>query len=458
MAKHWPGGGSGEGGRDAHFGYGKYAVYPGGAMEDHLKPFTEGAFKLAGKTGCASAIMPYYTISWNYDTKNGENVGNSYNKYIITDLLRGKYGYDGVVCTDWMITADAADIDYFLSGKCWGVENLSVAERHYKILMAGVDQFGGNNEKGPVLEAYALGVKEHGEEFMQERFRQSARRLLRNIFRVGLFENPYLDWEESGKIAGCAEFVKAGREAQIKSVVLLKNKDNVLPLKGRPKVYIPRRHLNAGFNFLGMPTPERDIIPLDPKIAAAYVEVVESPAEADCAFCFIESPKGIGYKREEGYVPVSLQYRPYTAATAREKNIAGTDDRSYKGKTGTVSNEPDLDMVLNTKKVMVDKPVIVFVRTTNPFVASELEEAADAVLLDFSVESRTLLELVTGKAEPSALLPFQMPKNMETVEAQYEDVPRDMEPYTDGNGNTWDFAFGLNWRGVIADGRVTKYK
>ena len=81
----------------------------------------------------------------------------------------------------------------FFFGKSWGVEKLSVAERHYKILMAGVDQFGGNNAAGPVLEAYQMGVKEHGEDFMRKRFEQSAVRLLRNIFQVGLFENPYID-------------------------------------------------------------------------------------------------------------------------------------------------------------------------------------------------------------------------------------------------------------------------
>jgi beta-glucosidase len=102
MSKHWPGGGSGEGGRDAHFGYGKYSVFPGNNFEEHLKPFTEGAFKLKGKTEKTSAIMPYYTISYNMD-KNGENVGNSYSRYLITDLLRGIYNYDGVVCTDWAI-------------------------------------------------------------------------------------------------------------------------------------------------------------------------------------------------------------------------------------------------------------------------------------------------------------------------------------------------------------------
>jgi beta-glucosidase len=458
MAKHWPGGGSGEGGRDAHFGFGKYAVYPGNNFEEHLKPFIEGAFCLEGKTGKAAAIMPYYTVSWDIDHKNNENVGNNFSAYIITDLLREKYGYDEVVCTDWGITRDAGPIDVMMSGKCWGVENLSVAERHYKILCAGVDQFGGNNEKGPVLEAYAMGVKEHGEQFMRERFQTSARRLLRNIFRTGLFENPYLDAEESRRIVGCPEFVSAGKNAQIKSVVMLKNTANALPLRGRPKVYIPKRHINAGVHFLGFPIQERDITPLDAKLAAEYFDLTENPAEADAALCFIESPKGFGYSKEEGFVPVSLQYRPYTAVNARSRSIAGLDNRSYRGKTSGVSNEGNLDMVLNTKKLMGAKPVIVLIRTMNPFVAAEFEAAASAILIDFSVQSETLLDIVCGRAEPSALLPFQMPRDMETVEAQAEDVPRDMVPYRDSADNVWDFAFGLNWNGVIQDERVRRYK
>jgi beta-glucosidase len=50
-----------------------------------------------------------------------------------------------------------------------------------------------------------------------------------------------------------------------------------------------------------------------------------------------------------------------------------------------------------------------------------------------------------------------MPANMETVEAQFEDVPRDMECHVDSDGNTYDFAFGLDWSGVIKDERTAKY-
>lgn len=458
MSKHWPGGGSGEGGRDAHFGYGKYSVYPGGNLEEHLKPFTEGAFKLKGKTRETSAIMPYYTISYDVDKEHGENVGNSYSKYIITDLLREKYGYDGVVCTDWNITHDIVDIESIMSGKCWGTEDMSVVDRHYKILMAGVDQFGGNNDAVPVIAAYEKGVKKHGEEFMRKRMELSAKRLLRNIFRVGLFENPYLDPVESEETVGCTEFTQKGYEAQLDSIVMLKNKNNVLPLKEKIKVYVPMRHTNPGFNWFGMPSPAKDEMPVDKAIVEEYFEVVDSPDQADCAFAFIVSPSNKGYTKEDGYIPVSLQYRPYTAVNAREDSVAAVNDnRSYKGKTVSVPNEPHLDMVLDTKKAMGDKPVIVFIKTLNPVVIAEFDSASDAIIVDFSVKPQALMDIVSGRAEPSALLPFIMPKDMDTVETHCEDLPFDIESYQDECGNHYDFAFGLNWSGVINDERVRKY-
>ena len=125
------------------------------------------------------------------------NVGNSYSEYMIKDLLREKYGYEGVVCTDWDITGDPdQDLDAFGS-RCYGVEDLSVAQRHLRIIMNGVDQFGGNQDKEPVMEAYRIGCDLYGEETMRRRMEESAVRILMNIFRTGLFENPYLEEEES---------------------------------------------------------------------------------------------------------------------------------------------------------------------------------------------------------------------------------------------------------------------
>lgn len=464
MVKHWPGGGSGESGRDAHYAYGKFAVYPGNNFDEHLIPFTEGAFKLKGKTKKASAVMPYYTISYNQDKKNGENVGNSFNKYIISDLLRDEYKYDGVVCTDWNITKDNHVVDAFMSGKCWGVENLSVDERHYKALMAGVDQFGGNNEVQPVLNAYNMGVKEHGEKFMRERFEKSAVRLLLNIFRTGLFENPYLDADKSQELVGNPEFMKAGYDAQLKSLVMLKNKNNVLPIKERKKVYIPKRRIKESIDWFGNVIPAREIEPANKSIVEKYFDVVDNPKEADFSIVFIESPKTVGYTKEDGYLPISLQYRPYTAVNSRKTSIAGGDplesstNRSYLGKTNFASNESDLNIILETRKAIGKKPIIVSLNMTNPTVVEEFEHSVDAILADFGSQTQAILDIISGNANPSGLLPFNMPYNMRAVEEQFEDVPHDMKCYKDELGNVYEFAYGLDFNGVIDDDRVKKYR
>ena len=472
MVKHWPSGGPEEGGRDAHYAYGKFAVYPGNNFQEQMVPFINGAFKLSGKTKMASAVMPYYTISYGQDKKNGENVGNGYSKYIITDLLREKYKYDGVVCTDWLVTADEGKTpDQFL-GKSWGMETKTIAERHYKVIMAGVDQFGGNNDAGPVIEAYQMGVKENGEAFMRKRFEQSAVRLLRNIFNTGLFENPYLDPAITKTVVGNAEFMKAGFDAQLKSVVLLKNRGNVLPIKKGKTVFIPKKIFPSTRDFFGNVTPEKIDYPVNLDIVKKYYTVTDDPTTADFAIVFASSPSsGVGYDKADkekggnGYVPISLQYGPYTAELAREKSMAagdpvepGIDNRSYKGKTITASNVADLKSILDTKAAMKGKTVIVSLSLSLPMVMSEFENDADGILAGFGLQAQAMLDIISGAAEPSGLLPLQMPADMKTVELQKEDVPHDMQPYKDSQGHLYDFGYGMNWKGVISDSRTAKYK
>lgn len=471
MIKHWPGGGPEEGGRDAHFDYGKYAVYPGGAFSTSLRPFVEGALALHGGTKQAASVMPYYTISFGQNGNTGVNRGNSYNKWVITDLLRNTYGFDGVVCTDWMITADVTGVSKF-EGKCWGVENLTVEQRHYEVLKAGVDQFGGNNEKAPVLAAYQMWTDDYGAESARARFEESARRLLINIFRTGLFENPYLDPAESESIVGNAEYMKAGYDAQLKSIVMLKNKDNVLPLKDKTlNVYVPQRFIKGVTDWWGNTPADVTVDPVDASILAKYYNIVTDPADADFAIVFITSPDGgTGYSDADveaggnGYVPISLQYGEYTASTARETSIAGGDifesftNRSYRGKTVTASNTTDAQLVADTRAVMGDKPLILSVKCYKPCILSEVEPYADAIVIDFETQAQAVLDIISGNAEPTGLLPMQFPQDMLTVESQCEDVPRDMVPYTDSMGNTYDFAFGMNWNGIINDERTAKYK
>ena len=469
MVKHWPGGGTGESGRDAHYSFGKYSVYPGNNFNQQLDPFIKGAFNLEGGTGMASAVMPYYTISYGIDP-SGRNVGNSYSRYIVNDLLRNRYGYDGVVCTDWGVTHNYYDVNK-AEGKCWGCENMTEAERHYEILKAGVDQFGGNNDAGPVLDAYRMWVEDAGEKSARERFEESAVRLLLNMFRTGLFENPYSDPEEADRIVGCPEFMDAGYKAQLKSVIMLKNRGRTLPQTGKKKIYFPMRHIAPEKGFFGQVT-DGDYweYPMDTIMVGEYYDITDKPDEADFAFVYISEPSGpYGYDEADvlsggnGYIPVSLQYEDYTADYARKPSIAGGDpyenftDRSYRGKTVRAYNKSDLKLVRDTKAVMGDRPVIVAVAALRPFVPAEIEPYADALLVGINVQHQAILDIISGNYEPQGLLPMQLPASMKTVEEQYEDMPFDMECYTDSEGNSYDFAFGMDWNGVIYDARVRKY-
>jgi beta-glucosidase len=236
-------------------------------------------------------------------------------------------------------------------------------------------------------------------------------------------------------------------------------------------VYVPQRYIAASRNWFGVETPEKTEYPFNMEIVARYFDVVDTPGDADFALVGIKSPEGsVGYDRSDaekggnGYVPISLQYGSYTATNARETSIAGGSpledftNRSYKGKTVTASNVADMKLVKDTKAKMGDKPVILVVNVSKPMVFSEIEGDASAILIHMGVQDQAVMDILSGKAEPSALLPFQMPLNMKTVEEQYEDVPRDMEVYVDDDGNSYDFGFGLNWNGRIADERTARYQ
>ncbi len=118
----------------------------------------------------------------------------------------------------------------------------------------------------------------------------------------------------------------------------------------------------------------------------------------------------------------------------------------------------DLGMVTETYTKMKGKPVIVSVTVDNPMIFNEFEKQSDAIMVSFRVQDQAQLDIISGKTEPSALLPMQMPANMTEVEKQAEDVPQDMKCHKDTEGSVYDFGFGLNWKGVIKDKRTAVYK
>ncbi|HVZ97669.1 MAG TPA: glycoside hydrolase family 3 N-terminal domain-containing protein, partial [Chitinophagaceae bacterium] len=255
MTKHFPGGGPQKEGLDPHFPFQKGEVYPGNNFNYHLIPF-EAAFRAH-----TAAIMPYYGVPM---LPGYEHVGFSYNKRIITGLLRKKFHFDGVVCTDWGLVTDNNISGTVWPARAWGVENLTREQRVEKIIDAGVDQFGGENCPELVVQL----VKE--KKISVARIDSSVRRLLRLKFELGLFDNPFIDEAKASEIVGNPEFVKAGEESQRRAMTLLKNENKALPLKpGALKIYVKN---------------------IDPKVAAQYGTIVDKPEDADVAILRLNTP------------------------------------------------------------------------------------------------------------------------------------------------------------------------
>jgi beta-glucosidase len=267
--------------------------------------------------------------------------------------------------------------------------------------------------------------------------------------------------------------MKAGYEAQLKSIVLLKNKGQVLPIEKKKTVFIPPVYRPAAKNWWNQWTEPTLENPANEELVKQYYHLTNQPQEADFAIVFVSSPQSEngGYSPEDrqsggnGYVPIPLQYNPYTATDARENSLAAGDPvtdpeishRSYKNKSTRTLNAGDLDVLLKTRKMMGNKPVIAVIDLSNPMIFNEFEKEMDAIVIRFGSSIQSVLDIIAGKQEPSGLLPLQMPANMRVVEKQNEDVPFDMECHKDTEGNRYDFAFGLNWKGIIQDNRTVKY-
>lgn len=474
--KHFPGGATGEAGRDAHYNFGKYGVYPGNNFAEHLKPFRDGAFKLNGPTACAAYVMPYYTVSYNQDNVNGENVGNGFSSFILQNLLREKLGYKEGIFSDFTISPPPVN-GSFATGRCWGIEEYSEEAKRLKGMLAGICVYGADDDYSAMSKAAKIAAERYGEAETKKLMEDRVYYILLNAFRQGLFENPYLEPAASAAVLPDAQALRDGYEAQLKSIIMLKNSGSTLPIRGRKTVYIPDRRRNArvggvDLRFAVKSDDAKDAVccpvPLD--VVKEYYDVTDDPAKADFAMVFIDSPdSGYGWSKEDkasggnGYLPISLQYRPYTAKDARAVSLAGGDifesftNRSYKDKSVATYNESDLDAVLETRRLMGDKPVIVSLLFSRPCVTGEFEPASDAILAHCGVQTRAIMDIVSGAAEPSGLLPAQFPKDMSTVEKQLEDVPFDMECHVDADGNVYDYGYGLNWSGKISDWRTEKY-
>jgi len=372
MTKHFSGGGPQKEGLDPHFDFQKGQVYPGKNFNYHLIPF-EAAF--AAHT---AAIMPYYGVPTG---QTSEDVGFSYNKDIITGLLRNKYHYDGVVCTDWGLVTDANMGSFVWPARAWGVQKLSKEERVAKIINAGVDQFGGENCPEVIVQL----VKE--EKISEKRIDESVKRLLRQKFQLGLFDDPYVDVIQSEKIFSDTKGKEEGEASQRRAITLLKNDNKQLPLKaGSLKIYVEN---------------------VDKKVAAQYATVVDKPQDADLAIVRLNTP----------WYPVETNN--FMARMFHH------GDLDFKG-----TKKDSILQLLNTV------PTIVDIYLDRPAVIPEINAKAKGLLADFGASDAALLDVIFGKAKPGGHLPFELPSSMEAVKNQKEDVPYDSKDplYKFGSG------------------------
>jgi len=362
MTKHFPGAGPQAGGEDAHFAYGREQTYPGGMFEHHLKPF-EAAFE-AG----TSQIMPYYgmPIGTEYD-----EVGFGFNKSVITGLLRERYGFDGIVCTDWGLLTDGQMMGESFPARAWGVEHLTVPERMAVAIAAGVDQFGGEAIPDVLVELVESGV------VTEARLDVSARRLLREKFVLGLFDQPDVNVEHAARIVGSPEFRMAGEQAQRASLTLLANSDAggtaVIPRVRGLRLYVEG---------------------IEAEVAAEYGTVVTDPDAADLAILRIQAP----YEQRPGVFEAFFH--------------AG-------------SLEFDAEVVAHVRGISERVPTVLDIYLDRPAVLTPFNDLDIALIASFGSNARAVLDVAVGDASPGGRLPFDLPRSMAAVEASREDVPFD---------------------------------
>lgn len=489
MIKHWPGDGAGEGGRESHTNAGKYAVFPAGNNAEHISVFQQALE--------SAAVMTSYSITLDqngnplYETRTG----TSYDPGRL-GKLRDENKYKGLVVTDWGVTKADGEPKAII-GTAWGAEKLNEDERHFEIIKNGTDMFGGNNDVKPVLAAYDMWQKKYeaGELKVDAatRWAQSAARILTMSFNNGGFDNPFLVLEDSQATVGSQDKVSAGQEAQLNSIVLLKNADGTINFDGKgdfkDKVaYVPYTHdLGSASPFAPAQYTSGNSLDVDllkkyfKDVVTDQVELdadkkvisVKAPdlSNVDIVLVGMHSPNNgspfskAGWNKDENtWYPLSLQYRPYTANgdNVRRVSISGDikedgskENRSYFGNTSKITNEADLDAFERAVQAVKDSgkkiPVITLLKASNPVIPTEFEAASDAIVVGFGTAEEALLKVALGQHKPAGRLPIQFPADMNTVEANREDVPKDVTPYTDSQGHTYDYGYGLG-----ADGQPIK--
>ena len=360
--KHFPGGGATEGGQDPHFYWGKNEVFPGGMFKNNLVPF-----KAAIDAG-TSAIMPYYSMPNNTPY---EKIAYAYNKEVLQGLLRKQLGFKGI------INSDTGPIEMMP----WGAEHLSVKERYKKTLEAGVNLYSGSADPTPLLETVKSGMVD------MQLINRSVLLLLMEKFELGLFEDPYVDADAAEKIVGNSAFQKKADTAFRKSIVLLRNESNMLPLKPHTKVYFESYFQKPGAapgNVYQAPASQYGI------------EFVKTPEEADQIVLWITVGAKSLFESDGSPIFLSLS-----------------------------KNAVDVKYI---NQLTAKKPAILLINYTNPWVIDEIYNDKNkgnikAVLATFGTTTDAVLDVLTGRFNPSGKMPFTTPVSEDAAQQQQSDVP-----------------------------------
>lgn len=364
--KHFPGGGPERDGYDCHMPWGAEQDYPGDQFDYHLMPF-----RAAVDSGVRQ-VMPSYGKPM--ATKFPE-VAFGFNKEVLDGVLRKDLGFKGIILSDWLILEGVpGSKDDALQAKAWGVEHLSLDERIIMSLDAGVDQFGGNTCVDALVKLVDSG------KVPESRIDRSALLLLEEKFRLGIFDNPYVDEEKAATIVGKDEFRQAGLRAQSDSLTLLQNRKSskdgkpILPLAKGTKVFL------EGFASV----PEK-----------YSGDVVSSASEADAIIVRMDTP----------WTPI------------------GKGELAGQWHHGPLDFKPEqLERIAELAKLA---PVVFDIYCDRPPVLGSIVDSASAILCDYGVREEILLSVIYGEASPKGKLPFDLPRSNEAVIASRCDVAFD---------------------------------
>ncbi|GAB7360721.1 hypothetical protein MBLNU230_g0598t1 [Neophaeotheca triangularis] len=357
--KHFPGAGAQENGEDAHFPWGTNTVWPGNNLEEHLIPFQ------AAIDAGAPQVMPYYSRP--KGNPEWENIGFAFNKPVITGLLKNQMGFEGIILTDFGILSIAP----------WGLEDKSVEERTWFAVEAGVDIIGGESSPSNIVSLVGKGL------LNESRIDESVRKLLKQKFELGLFDNPYSDKEAAAQIIDNEEFRRLGMDSQRRSMTLLTNDKKFLPLRESKK--------GKALKVYAENIPESSL-------QARGLQVVDTPTKADVAILRLVSPFG----------PPD----PAWPAAAAINNG---------------SLEFDKEEQKRQKKIYNAVPTIVDIKMNRPAVIPEIAKKAKAVFASYGSSPEALLDVIfnVNGAAPEGRLPFDLPSKHKWVENSKEDLPFD---------------------------------